>query len=122
MLMAVTVSPAALQYRSEVRPEVQPDGSIVYLAEFPDLPGCMSHGATVEEARRNLEDAKIEYLAALQEQGLEIPAPSIAPCVGGVTWVVLSPAPREDAAQSTVEDMPTAMVQPLDPEATPTAA
>jgi predicted RNase H-like HicB family nuclease len=95
-----SINLAALQYRSEIRPELQPDGTVVYLAEYPELPGCMSHGATVEEARQNLEDAKAEYLAALQERGLEIPSPSAAPVVGAVTWVVLTPMAPERAEAS----------------------
>jgi len=107
-----SINLAALQYRSEIRPELQPDGTVVYLAECPELPGCMSHGATVEEARQNLEDAKAEYLAALQERGLEIPSPSAAPVVGAVTWVVLTPAAPE-RVEARIEEMPTAVVQPL---------
>ena len=44
MTVTVRVDPSVLQYRTEIRPEAQPDGSIVYMAEIPDLPGCMSHG------------------------------------------------------------------------------
>ena len=29
----------------------------VFIAEAPDLPGCMTQGATIEEARDNLVDA-----------------------------------------------------------------
>jgi antitoxin HicB len=87
MTVTVRVDPSILQYRTEIRPEAQPDGSIVYMAEIPDLPGCMSHGTTVDEARQNLEDAKREYLAALMDRQLVIPTPSESAVVG-VTWNV----------------------------------
>jgi antitoxin HicB len=89
MTITVRVDPSALQYRTEIRPEAQPDGGIVYMAEIPDLPGCMSHGASVDEARQNLEDAKREYLAALSDRQLDIPAPSEPTVVGVVTWTVV---------------------------------
>ena len=87
MTVTVRVDASTLQYKSEIRPEEQPDGSILYMAEIPDLPGCMSHGASVEEARQNLEDAKQEYLAALKDRGLPVPTPTAA-MVGSVTWTV----------------------------------
>jgi predicted RNase H-like HicB family nuclease len=88
MTVAIQVDPSVLQYRVEIRPEAAADGSIVYMAEIPDLPGCMSHGRTTEEARQSLEDAKREYIAALQERGLPVPAPTPDPAVGAITWTV----------------------------------
>lgn len=102
---------AALQYRTEVRPAPCTDGSIVYVAEIPDLPGCMSHGATVDEARQNLEDAKREYLAALQERGLPVPAPSSEPAVTSVIWTVIGPV--EAVEDVTAPEIPTGTVRPL---------
>lgn len=90
--MRAPIDPALLHFRTEIRPEAQPDGSLVYMAECPDLPGCMSHGSTVDEARQNLEDAKNEYVAALIERGLPIPGPESAPAVGTITWTVISPS------------------------------
>lgn len=49
-----------------------------YLIEFPDLPGCMSDGATLEEALRNGADAVQSWIEAMQEAGRPIPAPSKA--------------------------------------------
>jgi predicted RNase H-like HicB family nuclease len=40
-----------------VIPEEATDGSLVYRAEIPELPGCMSHGDTEEEALQNLQEA-----------------------------------------------------------------
>jgi antitoxin HicB len=49
-----------------------------YLIEFPDLPGCMSDGATPEEALRNGADAVQCWIAAMREAGRPIPGPSRA--------------------------------------------
>ena len=45
------------------------DGGSVVRAEIPDLPGCMSHGETPEEALQNLEEAFALYAEVLAEQG-----------------------------------------------------
>ena len=111
--MAVKINPALLQYRAEIRPEVQPDGTTIYMAECPELPGCMSHGATVDEARQNLEDAKNEYVAALQDRGIEIPDPSAAPVVGTITWTVFMRRGLQAVDEPTVGGMPTVQVRSL---------
>lgn len=47
-----------------------------YSAYVPDLPGCVSVGATVEEVTANIHDAIELYIAALVEFGEELPRPS----------------------------------------------
>ena len=47
-----------------------------YLIEFPDLPGCMSDGDTIEEAMVNGTDAAQCWIVAAKESGREIPKPS----------------------------------------------
>jgi antitoxin HicB len=44
-----------------------------FLIEFPDLPGCMSDGETVEEAMANGFDAVKCWIAVAREKGREIP-------------------------------------------------
>jgi antitoxin HicB len=46
-----------------------PEDGDGYLIEFPDLPGCMSDGATVAEAIANGGDARAAWLAAMHEAG-----------------------------------------------------
>jgi|Deesub1362A_J573_1020465.scaffolds.fasta_scaffold03130_7 antitoxin HicB len=46
-----------------------------FLITYPDLPGCMSDGDTVEEAIKMGEDAKRAWIETRLEQGLEIPEP-----------------------------------------------
>lgn len=52
------------------------EGFSVY---FPDLPGCVSYGDTLNEARKNAQDALALHLYGLEEDGAPIPAPSAAP-------------------------------------------
>lgn len=48
-----------------------------YLAEFPDLPGCIADGQTVEEALHQAEDALKAWLQTAKEFGDKIPKPSV---------------------------------------------
>jgi predicted RNase H-like HicB family nuclease len=69
----------AIEIRPERRPydvEIVPDiagGQPVFVARHPDLPGCMSHGATPAEALANLDDARQMYLDGLRSAGLPVP-------------------------------------------------
>lgn len=49
-----------------------------FLGYAPDLMGCMSDGATREEAVKNTQDAILEWLDAARVRSLEIPAPNSA--------------------------------------------
>ena len=59
-------------YPFTVRPLAADEGG-GYLVEFPDLPGCISDGETVDEAIANGMDAKREWLAVAREQGRALP-------------------------------------------------
>ena len=61
-----------LPYRIELIPDADEGG---FVAAFPDLPGCFSSGKTVEEAYKNAEDAKHEWLMAAIEENMPIPEP-----------------------------------------------
>ncbi|MDR1109627.1 MAG: type II toxin-antitoxin system HicB family antitoxin [Deltaproteobacteria bacterium] len=52
----------------ELRPLTEEEGG-GWLAEFPDLPGCMSDGETPEEALRNAVEAETAWRAAHQKWG-----------------------------------------------------
>lgn len=54
--------------------EQDEDGAFV--VECPTLPGCISEGATREEALHNIKDAMQGYLASLKKHNEPIP-PSI---------------------------------------------
>ena len=47
-----------------------------YMITFPDLPGCMSDGDTIEEALANGRDAFNSWVAAQVDIGRQIPAPT----------------------------------------------
>lgn len=47
-----------------------------YSAYSPDLPGCVSTGATRDEVEHNMREAIEFHLEGLKLEGLEIPQPS----------------------------------------------
>ena len=47
-----------------------------YSAYAPDLPGCITTGATLEETECLMKEAIDFHLEGLREDGLPIPAPS----------------------------------------------
>ena len=47
-----------------------------FVATVPDLPGCMSDGATREEAARNIADAIESWIEEANRLGRAIPVPS----------------------------------------------
>jgi antitoxin HicB len=63
------------KYKLIIRPLSTEEGG-GYLAEFPDLPGCMADGETPEEARHQAEDALKSWLATAKEFGDFIPEPA----------------------------------------------
>lgn len=46
-----------------------------YVAEVPELPGCMAHGSTYEEAIKNVQDAIQLWIDTAKEFGDPIPEP-----------------------------------------------
>lgn len=53
---------------------VYPGEDGFWVVECPSLPGCISQGASKEEALANIREAIEGYVAALQEDGLPVPA------------------------------------------------
>jgi predicted RNase H-like HicB family nuclease len=45
-----------------------------WVAECPTLPGCISQGRSIEETVANIREAIQGYVAALQQDGLPVPA------------------------------------------------
>src|ERR1700722_17193004 len=78
-----------LQYPVTIRPLTKDEGG-GYLIEFPDLPGCMADGETVEEALQEAEDALHAWIATAEEFGDPIPEPSIASKYSG-QWRIRLP-------------------------------
>jgi predicted RNase H-like HicB family nuclease len=46
-----------------------------FIAEVPELPGCMADGPTYQEALRNVELVTSEWLETAREQGRPVPEP-----------------------------------------------
>ena len=47
-----------------------------YGVEFPDVPGCISAGRTLDEARTMAAEALAGHLAFLEAKGMPVPVPS----------------------------------------------
>ena len=62
----------SLPYRMEIIPDITEGG---YAVRFPELPKCLTCGSTMEEAIRNAEDCKREWLTAAIEDGIMIAEP-----------------------------------------------
>ncbi|MBD5452620.1 MAG: toxin-antitoxin system HicB family antitoxin [Lachnospiraceae bacterium] len=61
-----------LPYRMEIVPDVEEGG---YAVTFPELPGCITCGETLEQAVRNATDAKKAWLEAALDEGIAIAMP-----------------------------------------------
>lgn len=59
-------------YRMEIVEDPSEGG---YVVSFPDLPGCLTCGETLEQAIANAQDAKRAWLQAALEDGVEIRDP-----------------------------------------------
>jgi predicted RNase H-like HicB family nuclease len=66
----------ALEYQVTIEQIDCGEAGPCYLARHPELRGCMSHGATPEEARANLDEARALYLSTLIENGVTPPLPA----------------------------------------------
>lgn len=62
----------AMPYRMEIVEDSDEGG---FVASYPDLPGCISCGETVEAAAANAQDAKRAWLEAAMEDGIAIREP-----------------------------------------------
>jgi len=78
-----------LKYPATIRPLAKEEGG-GYLVEFPDLPGCMADGETVEEALHQAEDALEAWLKTAKEFKDEIPVPTSAANYSG-QWRIRLP-------------------------------
>lgn len=61
-----------LPYKMEIVPDTEEGG---FVAMFPDLPGCMTVGDTIEEVVENIIDAKKAWIEAELEEGRMISEP-----------------------------------------------
>ncbi len=47
----------------------------VYVADVPELPGCMAHGDTYEEALKSITEAMDFWIEVAQERKEKVPEP-----------------------------------------------
>lgn len=63
-------------YKVVIEPLSEEDGG-GFLATVPELPGCMSDGATRAEALANVEDAIATWIHCARKMGQAIPEPKL---------------------------------------------
>ena len=60
------------------------DDDDLWIADVPDLRGCVTHGTTREDAVRNAAEAIEGWLETARECGMEIPQPRYRPAIYAV--------------------------------------
>ena len=55
---------------------IRKEASSDFGVDFPDFPGCISAGATLDEARRMAQEAIEFHVSGMIEDGEELPSPS----------------------------------------------
>ena len=61
-----------MSYRMEIVEDKEEGGFVV---SYPDLPGCITCGETIESAVANAQDAKRAWMEAALEEGIQIQEP-----------------------------------------------
>ena len=70
----------ALPYRLEIIPDPDEGG---FVGTYPELPGCLTSGETMEEVAKNAEDAKRAWISAALEEGITIHEPDMLNAYSG---------------------------------------
>jgi predicted RNase H-like HicB family nuclease len=66
----------ARPYRIKLYPVSEEDGQVEWVAEIPDLPGCVGCGDTPEEALEMVSDAKKAWIEIALTDGKRVPEPT----------------------------------------------
>ena len=67
-----------------VRPDVMSQtGEPCFVAEYPDLPGCIGYGKAEAEAIATLDKARVAYTAYVASKGIAVARPG-----SSVTWSI----------------------------------
>lgn len=67
------VRPTGVKFTVILQPETDPEFSGYFNVSVPALPGCLTYGATREEALANAREAIEVYLEELEARGEPIP-------------------------------------------------
>jgi predicted RNase H-like HicB family nuclease/uncharacterized protein (DUF1778 family) len=93
--------------------------------EFPDLPGCVTAGSSLEEARAMAEEALAAHIAFLREDGDAVPAPSPLDVIakraemkGAVPFMVELKVPSDKAVRINIT-VPERVLQLIDEAVAP---
>ena len=82
---------ASRPYRTMFSRDETTDGKPIILASRPELPGCMAHGKTVDEAAAGLIVSTEGYILGLLEDGVEVPEPIMsATAINGISNIVIT--------------------------------
>jgi predicted RNase H-like HicB family nuclease len=100
-------------YTILVSVETTATGQSIYLAKNPELIGCMAQGETLDEARKNLRDARIDYIYdsllsndIIPEPRVQQPESPIVTTADNATHVPTAKLKVETFAQRNVPDQP----------------
>jgi len=66
---------------------------------FPDLPGCVTYGDTIDEALSMIHDAKLVWISTLLKMGYRVPAPRKEADFSGRFLVRATPELHQKLAQ-----------------------
>ena len=99
---------------------IHKDADSDYGVSFPDLPGCVTAGSTLDEARDMAAEALALHLEGLQEDGEAIPEPSSLESImndpdnrDGVAILVAAPAPVARAVRINIT-LPADLLEEVD--------
>jgi predicted RNase H-like HicB family nuclease len=79
---------------------IYPDEVNGYVAEFVDLPGCLTQAETIDELMSSLEEAKRGWITAAYEMGQDIPLPVSSDDFKGKILLRVSRSLHQDLARS----------------------
>ena len=74
--IAAVTAPYPFEAYTHIISPLSPEEGSGFLMSFPDLPGCISDGETIEEAIHNGRDAFLAWISARADMGKEIPRPA----------------------------------------------
>lgn len=77
-----------------------------YVARVPELPGCMTDGATLSDVASNADEAIRSYIGALKKEGRPVPVPLAERSFSGKIPLRIDPRLHRDLAlKAELEDM-----------------
>jgi predicted RNase H-like HicB family nuclease len=92
---------------------VHKDHGSDYGVSFPDFPGCVTAGRTLEEAQRKAPEALSLHIAGMIEDGEKLPKPSTIddavrdPASRGAVVAIVVPARTERAVNTVIDKIKT---------------